>query len=73
MKIEPLSIDGAFKITPQNIGDSRGSFFAFVLCRDICPKRLNTSWVQMNASQNRKKGTVRGLHYQTPVFRNKAC
>lgn len=68
MKIEPLSIDGAFKITPQNIGDSRGSFSRLFCAEIFAQNGLNTSWVQMNASQNRKKGTVRGLHYQTPPY-----
>tara|TARA_B110001450_G_scaffold239109_1_gene246671 strand:- start:200 stop:748 length:549 start_codon:yes stop_codon:yes gene_type:complete len=66
MKIEPLCIDGAFKITPKKISDSRGAFSRLV-CADIFSQYgLNTNWVQMNTSQNSEKGTVRGLHYQRP-------
>lgn len=66
MKIEPLSIAGAYKISPQKIGDERGSF-SRVYCEDIFRQNgLNTNWVQMNTSRNREKGTVRGLHYQRP-------
>ena len=64
MKIEPLNIDGAYKITPKKIGDNRGAF-SRLFCADVFEQNgLNTHWVQMNTSQNRKKGTVRGLHYQ---------
>jgi|TARA_B110000971_G_scaffold81536_1_gene83646 dTDP-4-dehydrorhamnose 3,5-epimerase len=66
MKIEPLSIDGAYKITPKKIGDNRGAF-SRLFCTKIFEKnRLNANWVQINISQNHEKGTVRGLHYQRP-------
>lgn len=68
MKIEPLSIEGAFKITPKNISDSRGAFARLFCAEKFAQNGLNTSWVQMNASQNREKGTVRGLHYQRPPY-----
>lgn len=68
MKFEPLSIEGAFKITPKKIGDNRGAF-ARVYCQEEFAKHgLNTDWVQMNTSFNAAKGTVRGLHFQRPPF-----
>ncbi len=68
MKFEPLSIDGAFKITPEKILDDRGAF-ARVYCDDEFTKRgLNTRWAQMNTSLNTEKGTVRGLHFQRPPY-----
>ena len=68
MKIEPLSIEGAFKIIPKNISDSRGAF-ARLFCAEIFAQNgLNTRWIQMKASQNCEKGTVRGLHYQRPPY-----
>ncbi len=68
MKIELLNIDGAYKITPNKLGDSRGAF-ARVYCSDIFAAHgLNTHWVQMNTSINAVQGTVRGLHYQLPPY-----
>ena len=68
MNIKPLKIEGAYKITPNKLGDNRGAF-ARVYCDKIFQAHnLNTSWVQMNTSINAQKGTVRGLHYQKPPF-----
>jgi dTDP-4-dehydrorhamnose 3,5-epimerase len=68
MIFEPLTIDGAYKITPQKLGDSRGAF-ARVYCADeFGAQGLNNNWVQMNTSVNAAKGTVRGLHFQRPPY-----
>ena len=37
MKIEALNIDGAFKISPEKIGDERGGF-ARLYCSEIFKK-----------------------------------
>ena len=64
MNFEPLDIQGAFKISPNMIGDNRGAF-ARVFCADaFAAKGLQTNWVQMNTSISVNKGTVRGLHFQ---------
>jgi dTDP-4-dehydrorhamnose 3,5-epimerase len=68
MKIEPLSIEGAYKITPSKLGDSRGTFARVYCAHTFSDQRLNTTWVQMNTSFNATKGTVRGLHFQRPPF-----
>tara|TARA_B110000259_G_C13818328_1_gene323628 strand:- start:27 stop:575 length:549 start_codon:yes stop_codon:yes gene_type:complete len=68
MKIEALNIDGAFKISPEKIGDERGGF-ARLYCSEIFKKNaLNTIWLQMNTSINNQKGIIRGLHYQLMPF-----
>ncbi len=47
------------------IGDERG-FFARSFCqKEFREHRLNPNLVQCNISLNAKKGTLRGMHYQT--------
>jgi len=55
---------GAFIIEPEKREDERG-FFARVFCqKEFQTKGLDYNWVQCNISLNKKKGTLRGLHYQ---------
>lgn len=68
MKFEPLTIDGAYKITPDKLGDSRGAFARVYCAEEFSARGLNVDWVQMNTSINATKGTVRGLHFQRPPF-----
>ena len=68
MKFEPLSIGGAFKITPEKLCDTRGVFSRVYCQEEFSEQGLNTEWVQMNTSFNSAKGTVRGLHFQRPPF-----
>ncbi|MEX3014530.1 dTDP-4-dehydrorhamnose 3,5-epimerase family protein [Gymnodinialimonas hymeniacidonis] len=66
MKILPLSIEGAFEVRLDRLGDRRG-YFGRVYCEDtFAAHRLNTRWVQANISYTQAKGTVRGLHFQRP-------
>jgi dTDP-4-dehydrorhamnose 3,5-epimerase len=61
-------IPGVVVIEPEPIADERG-FFARSFCRDEFRKHgLETEIVQCNISHNRKKGTLRGMHYQVPPF-----
>lgn len=58
------SLKGAFVIDPEPVADERG-MFARVWCAQelelhgLCPR-----WVQSSVSVNRRKGTLRGMHYQ---------
>jgi len=56
---------GAFIIEPEKHEDERG-FFARTWCRQEFEKNgLNSNVVQCNTSFNKKKGTLRGMHYQS--------
>ena len=58
-------LKGAFLIELETAQDERG-FFARTWCREeFEAHNLNPSLVQCNISFNRKKGTLRGMHYQT--------
>tara|TARA_B100000315_G_scaffold256509_1_gene302589 strand:+ start:795 stop:1343 length:549 start_codon:yes stop_codon:yes gene_type:complete len=61
-----LPFEGAYLINIDKKDDSRG-FFARLYCREEFKKQgLNINLVQMNTTLSRKKGTIRGLHFQRP-------
>ncbi|PKL65046.1 MAG: dTDP-4-dehydrorhamnose 3,5-epimerase [Methanomicrobiales archaeon HGW-Methanomicrobiales-3] len=61
-------IKGVFVIEPELLPDERG-FFARSFCKDEFRNHgLETDIVQCNISYNKKKGTLRGMHYQAPPF-----
>lgn len=65
MRFQELAIGGVFLIEPERRTDERG-FFARTWCRQEFEARsIHLSWVQCNISFNKKRGTLRGLHYQT--------
>ena len=61
-------LKGAFVIEPERLEDERG-FFARTWCqREFEAHGINSKWVQCNISFNKKKGTLRGMHYQAIPF-----
>jgi dTDP-4-dehydrorhamnose 3,5-epimerase len=61
-------IKGAYLLEPELLSDDRG-FFARSFCKEEFQKcGLETDIVQCNISYNKKKGTLRGMHYQVPPF-----
>lgn len=58
------TLKGAFIVEPEKLEDARG-FFARTWCREEFEAHgLNPKLVQCNTSFNKKKGTLRGMHYQ---------
>lgn len=65
MLFEKTALPGVVIITLQPIHDDRG-FFARSFCKNKLESAgLQNDFVQSNISYNHKKGTLRGLHYQT--------
>ena len=59
-------LSGAFIIDLETIEDPRG-FFARTWCqREFREHGLSMSTVQVNIGFSRRKGTLRGMHYQEP-------
>jgi len=59
---------GAFVIEPELLEDARG-FFARTWCgREFETRGLVTRVAQCSTSFNKKRGTLRGMHYQAPPF-----
>jgi dTDP-4-dehydrorhamnose 3,5-epimerase len=66
MLFEPLPLPGAYRISLEPRIDDRG-FFARRFCvAEFAARGLHTEFVQRSISFNNRRGTVRGLHYQTP-------
>lgn len=64
MIFEALTLPGAFRLRPERHEDNRG-FFARTFCaREFEAVGLNPALVQASLSHNRRKGTLRGLHWQ---------
>jgi len=58
------TLKGAFVIDPEPTSDERG-MFARVWCeKEFEMHGLSLRWVQSSISVNRRKGTLRGMHYQ---------
>jgi dTDP-4-dehydrorhamnose 3,5-epimerase len=65
VKFTPTPIPGAFLVEIEPIEDERG-FFARTWCaREFEAAGLSSVCVQRSVSYNRKRGTLRGLHYQS--------
>ncbi len=65
MKIRLLDVEGAFVIEPDFLCDDRGSF-ARVFCEKILRERgLEGRIVQCSVSCSTRRGTLRGMHFQT--------
>jgi len=68
LKFIQIRLKGAYIVQPEPLTDERG-FFARTWCvREFESRGLETRLVQCNISYNRSKGTLRGMHYQTPPF-----
>ena len=64
MRFIESRLKGAYTIEMEQIEDERG-FFARSWCqKEFREHGLNCNLVQCNVSFNRKKGTLRGMHYQ---------
>lgn len=64
MIFKETKLKGAFIIESERIEDERG-FFARTFCRkEFEAHGLNANLVQCSVSFNKKKGTLRGMHYQ---------
>lgn len=65
MIFAPTPLPGAFLITPERIADERG-FFARTFCRREFERHgLNPNVAQCNVSFSARRGTLRGMHFQT--------
>ena len=63
-----MSIPGVKILIPGRIGDRRGFFSEVYNKRALTEAGIDIKFVQDNHSLSAEKGTVRGLHFQTPPF-----
>lgn len=66
MEFFPLPLKGAYRIQSDRNEDDRGFFARLYCAREFTTYGLGAEWVQINDSFSRKRGTLRGLHFQLP-------
>ncbi len=66
MDITETGLPGVLRITPKRFGDNRGFFSETWNRRALADAGLDLDFVQDNHSLSRQKGTIRGLHFQSP-------
>ena len=66
MKLIETKLKGAFVIEPEIMNDERG-FFTRIWCqREFKENSLDSNLAQISVAFNKKKGTIRGMHFQLP-------
>jgi dTDP-4-dehydrorhamnose 3,5-epimerase len=66
MQFYPTPLKGAFLIDLEKLSDDRG-FFSRLFCTEQFKKHgLESQVSQINDSFSLERGTLRGMHYQTP-------
>ena len=66
MVFTETGLAGAYVVEMEMCVDERGFFARSWCAREFADKGLEAVIAQCNASFNRKKGTLRGMHYQHP-------
>src|SRR5687767_12324803 len=69
MTFSPTPLQGSYVIDLAPFRDERG-WFARTYCENEFEEIGHTAkWVQMNHSYTAKRGTIRGMHFQVPPYR----
>ena len=68
MHVEPLSIPEVRVLIPKRHADRRGFFSEVYNRKTLAAAGVAIDFVQDNHSLSTERGTVRGLHFQTPPF-----
>jgi dTDP-4-dehydrorhamnose 3,5-epimerase len=68
MKVRSLSIPDVKILEPARFGDQRGFVSETYNRRTLAKCGIELEFVQDNHSLSHLKGTIRGLHYQSPPF-----
>lgn len=63
-----LDVLGLVLVIPERFGDSRGWFSESYHAERFKAAGIDSDFVQDNHSMSAAKGTLRGLHYQSPPF-----
>jgi dTDP-4-dehydrorhamnose 3,5-epimerase len=68
VEFEPADLDGSYRIELRRIEDNRG-FFARIWDEPVFAERgIPIRNIQTNLSYNRRRGTIRGLHWQVEPY-----
>jgi dTDP-4-dehydrorhamnose 3,5-epimerase len=69
MTFEPTPLSGSFLVRLKPFADERGWFVRTYSKDEFNQAGFSGEWVQMNHSYTATAGTIRGMHYQVPPFR----
>jgi dTDP-4-dehydrorhamnose 3,5-epimerase len=62
----PLAIQGLIEILPERARDDRGAFFRTWCIEEFGAAGLDFRPIQVSLSENTRRHTLRGMHYQAP-------
>lgn len=68
MIFKPTEIAGVLVIEPEPHADGRGHFARTFCTEEFAGRGLPTAFAQCSTSYNRRRGTLRGLHFQAAPF-----
>jgi dTDP-4-dehydrorhamnose 3,5-epimerase len=68
MHFRPTALDGPLLIEPERHADDRGWFARTFCTEEFARAGLPASFVQCSTSFNRRRFTLRGLHYQDAPY-----
>jgi dTDP-4-dehydrorhamnose 3,5-epimerase len=68
LDVANLELPELVAVAPKRFGDSRGYFEETYNRRTFEQAGIHADFVQDNQSLSEKRGTVRGLHFQTPPY-----
>ena len=68
MKFIETSLKGAYVIKLEPFEDERGYFARSFCSKEFMDQGINAKYVQCNIALNRRKGTLRGMHYQAEPY-----
>ncbi len=68
MEFIPANISGLFTIRLEKVEDERGLFTRTFCKNEFLQIGFDKEFVQFNHSLNKKKGTIRGIHFQKPPY-----
>lgn len=66
MRIDATPLDGLYEVHGTAIGDARGRFTRLFCEQEFAPIRPGLRFTQVNLSETKGEGTIRGMHYQLP-------
>lgn len=64
MKIIDTPLQDLYEVNTRSLDDSRGRFTRLFCERKLSPIRPQLHFTQINLSDTKQKGTIRGLHFQ---------
>jgi len=68
MSVTNTDIDGCYILRHDKSIDSRGEFCRVSCCEELMDSGIEFSAFQISIARNNKRGTIRGMHYQSYPF-----